>query len=216
MWFTIRAGAHISKCATSQGVDVSMSLRHALLALLSAGPLTGYDASRQFGSSVGHVWHALDSQIYPELRKMHGEGLLVARKVPWGSKGATKTEYAVSPTGFEALREWQNELLAYVPARNPARLKAAYFEWGEPGAAERQLEAHVAHFEKERDLALQVIAEIRNEHQPTLERRLSGASAKERDRIIRFKIFAHEGTVAQAEQEIAWARRGLELLGELG
>ena len=51
-----------------------VSLRSALLALLSSGPLTGYDVVKQFSSSVGHVWHAPDSQIYPELRKMHAEG----------------------------------------------------------------------------------------------------------------------------------------------
>jgi PadR family transcriptional regulator, regulatory protein AphA len=193
-----------------------MSLRHALLALLSAGPLTGYDASRQFASSVGHVWHALDSQIYPELRKMQAEGLLTARQVPWGSKGAKKTEYSVSPDGYEVLKAWQREPLSYVPVRDPARLKAAYFEWAEPQDAARQLESHIAHFEEQRALAQQVIDEIRSDSQPTLERRLSGASPQERERIIRFKEFAHEGTIAQADQEIAWARRGLELLDELG
>jgi PadR family transcriptional regulator AphA len=193
-----------------------MSLRHALLALLSAGPLTGYDASRQFGSSVGHVWHALDSQIYPELRKMQAEGLLTACQVPWGNKGAKKTEYSVSPEGYEALRAWQREPLTYVPVRNPARLKAAYFEWAEPGDARRQLESHIAHFEEQRDLAQQMIDEIRSDNQPTLERRLSAAAPRERERIIRFKEFAHEGTMAQADQEIAWALRGLELLDELG
>lgn len=72
-----------------------MTLRSALLALLSSGPLTGYDLVKQFSSSVGHVWHAPDSQIYPELRRMHAEGLLSSRPVPWGgTRGATKTEYA--------------------------------------------------------------------------------------------------------------------------
>jgi PadR family transcriptional regulator, regulatory protein AphA len=193
-----------------------MSLRHALLSLLSAGPLTGYDASRQFASSVGHVWHALDSQIYPELRKMLAEGLLTSRQVPWGSKGAKKTEYSVSAEGYEALRAWQREPMSYVPVRDPARLKAAYFEWAGPGDARRHLEAHIAHFQEQRDLAQQVIDEIRSDTQPTLQRRLSGSSPQDRERIIRFKEFAHQGTVAQAEQEIAWARQGLDLLRELG
>lgn len=193
-----------------------MSLRHALLSLLSAGPLTGYDASRQFASSVGHIWHALDSQIYPELRKMESEGLLTARAVPWGSKGATKTEYSISDRGMEELRSWQREPLVYVPIRHPARLKAAYFEWADPGDAQRQLEFHVEYYERQRDLALQVIDEIRSDAQPTLRRRLTAAATEDRDRIIRFKEFAHRGTVAHAEQEIAWAREGLALLRDLG
>ena len=42
-----------------------MSLRYALLAILRVGPLSGYDLQKQFTQSVGHVWHAPDSQIYP-------------------------------------------------------------------------------------------------------------------------------------------------------
>jgi PadR family transcriptional regulator AphA len=53
-----------------------MSLRYALLALLRVGPLSGYDLQKQFSLSVGHVWHAPDSQIYPELRKMEAAGLV--------------------------------------------------------------------------------------------------------------------------------------------
>ena len=47
-----------------------MSLRYALLALLTVEPMTGYDLSKRFESSVAYVWHAPDSQIYPELRRM--------------------------------------------------------------------------------------------------------------------------------------------------
>ncbi len=53
-----------------------MSLRYALLALLNVERMTGYDLYKQFESSVGYVWHAPDSQIYPELRRMVRVGLL--------------------------------------------------------------------------------------------------------------------------------------------
>ena len=112
-----------------------MSLRSALLALLSSGPMTGYDVVKQFSASVGHVWHAPDSQIYPELRRMYSEGLLSSRPVPWGSRGATKTEYSITPDGEQALRQWQNEPEGYVRERDAAHLRAAYFEWAAPGAA---------------------------------------------------------------------------------
>ena len=47
-----------------------MSLRYALLALLTVEPMTGYDLSKRFESSVAYVLHAPDLQIYPELRRM--------------------------------------------------------------------------------------------------------------------------------------------------
>lgn len=193
-----------------------MSLRSALLALLSSGPMTGYDLARQFSASVGHVWHAPDSQIYPELRKMLAEGLLSSRPVPWGTRGATKTEYAITPAGEEALRAWQDRPLGYVRERDPAHLKAAYFEWAGPGAAAAQLRAHIDHYDQQRRQALAQIEELEQRTSPTLARRLAVSRPEDEERIVRFKVFAYEGQAARAEQEIAWARRGLRLLAELG
>lgn len=51
-----------------------MSLRHALLALLDAEPMTGYTLARYFDQSAAYVWHASHSQIYPELRRLESEG----------------------------------------------------------------------------------------------------------------------------------------------
>ena len=189
-----------------------MSLRSALLALLSSGPLTGYDVVKQFSSSVGHVWHAPDSQIYPELRKMHAEGLLTSRPVPWGSRGATKTEYSITPEGERALRQWQDQPLGYVRERDPAHLRAAYFEWASPGAAAAQLHAHIEHYRDQRAQALQQIRALQDRTSPTLARRLAANPEEQWERITRFKVFAYEGQVARADQEIAWAERGLRLL----
>ncbi|MFO7243951.1 MAG: PadR family transcriptional regulator [Actinomycetes bacterium] len=192
-----------------------MSLRAALLALISAGPLTGYDVVKHFRSSVGHVWHAPDSQIYPELRKMQAEGLLEATEVPWGSKGATKTQYAISPAGREALAQWQATPLQYAPERDQAHLLAAYFEWGTPETARERLREHIAAYEAAKASALKQAQDIRERTSPTLQRRLAGYDPQDWDRIAAFKLFAYEGKIARAEAEIAWARRGLELLDEL-
>ena len=64
-----------------------MSLRYALLAVLTARPMTGYDLARTFHASVGHVWNAPNSQIYPELHRMENDGLIAGEDVPWGSRG---------------------------------------------------------------------------------------------------------------------------------
>lgn len=189
-----------------------MTLRSALLALLSSGPLTGYDVAKHFSSSVGHVWHAPDSQIYPELRKMLAEGLLSSQSVPWGTRGATKTEYALTPDGEDALREWQSQPLAYVRDRDPARLKAAYFEWAPPGVAAQQLRAHIAHYEEQRLQTLHMIEALERRVHPTLARRLGRYAEEEREQVVRFKVFAYEGQLARAEQEITWAKRGLQIL----
>lgn len=178
--------------------------------------MTGYDAAKKFASSVGHVWHAANSQIYPELRKMEREGLVDTREVPWGTKGETKTEYAINGQGLDALREWQQEPLTYVADRDPARLKAAYLEWGSPESVESFLREHVSHFENQRRQALNEIHRVETGGNPTLARRLQIMPQEEHARIMAFKRFAYEGRVLHAEAEIAWAKRGLELMEELG
>ncbi|MGI8393221.1 PadR family transcriptional regulator [Leucobacter sp. W1038] len=193
-----------------------MSLRAALLALISAGPATGYDIAKQFRSTVGHLWHAPDSQIYPELRRMQQEDLLHAEDIPWGQKHATKTQYSITPAGTEALARWQASPLTYAPERDQAHLLAAYFEWApHPSDARQRLLDHISHFDAMRDSAQGQITAIEARTNQTLNRRLTMTDPEHHERVIAFKLFAYRGKIARAESEIAWAREGLELLDGL-
>lgn len=192
-----------------------MSLRHALLALVSGGPLTGYDAVKHFRTSVGHLWHAPDSQIYPELRRMRVEGLLEATEVPWGTKSATKTQYSLTDRGREALEQWQRTPLSYAPDRDHAHLLAAYFEWGSRESAAQRLHEHIEFFTRAQESAENQAQEIRDRSSSTLQRRFAHTDPRDWDRIAAFKLFAYEGKVASAQAEIAWAREGLALLEQI-
>ena len=192
-----------------------MSLRYALLALLTASPMTGYDISRRFQSSVGHVWHAPDSQIYPELRKMEAEGLVEAEAVEDGGRGE-KRFYHPTESGLAAFREWMESPLKYALDRDPVHLKAAYFEWSDPEAARRTLLAHIARYADLRDQWQEQIDQIDDGTSPVLSRRLEGKDAGEQRRIAGFKRFAYVGLVDRAKGEISWARRGLKLIDDLG
>jgi PadR family transcriptional regulator AphA len=50
---------------------------------------------------------------------------------------------------------------------------------------------------------------------PTLAKRLRAFPESSWEAIIEYKIFAYEGLVAQAEQQITWAERGLALIDRL-
>lgn len=191
-----------------------MSLRYALLALLTSGPMTGYDISRRFQSSVGHVWHAPDSQIYPELRKMESEGLVEAEAVddPRGEK----RYYRPTEAGLTAFRAWMDAPLKYALDRDPAHLRAAYFEWATPTAARQALLDHIDRYEDLRAQWQDQIDQIDDGTSPVLNRRLVGKDEGERRRISGFKRFAYEGLLARADVEISWARRGLALLDTPG
>src|SRR3954462_6623087 len=89
----------------------SVSLRHALLGMLTVEPATGYDLAQRFDQSLGTAWHASHSQIYPELAKLHEAGMLeVVGEGPRRSR-----TFAVTDAGREELRAW---LLTSEPNRS--------------------------------------------------------------------------------------------------
>jgi DNA-binding PadR family transcriptional regulator len=191
-----------------------MSLRFALLALLGARPMTGYDLSKHFSQSVAHVWHAPDSQIYPELKRMERDGLLESVPVRWGAKGIKK-EYHVTDAGLAAFREWINAPLEIRRQRDPAYLKAAYLEWADAEAARSQLRQHHAYWTGHLELLEHTRQTLLDHTHPTLAHRLAKYPPQEHDRIIRYKVFAYDGLIEQARLEVSWAERGLRLIDEL-
>jgi len=191
-----------------------MSLRYALLALLRVGPLSGYDLQKQFAQSVGHVWHAPDSQIYPELRKMQLDGLIEGEEQTRGVRGVRRM-YHVTEVGERAYQEWMESPLDYQRVRDPAHLRAAYLETASPDAARRFLHAHIAAWESERDQWERELAHIDARDNPMLARRLEVTPEAEHERTVAFKRFTYEGLVERARIEIEWARRGLGLVDRL-
>src|SRR3954454_13615800 len=81
---------------------MSVSLRHALLGMLSVEPATGYDLAQKFDVSLATAWHASHSQIYPELARLHEAGM-----VEVVGEGARRSRtFAITDAGREELRAW--------------------------------------------------------------------------------------------------------------
>lgn len=192
-----------------------MSLRYALLALLRVGPLSGYELQKQFSLSVGHVWHAPSSQIYPELRKMEDEGLVVAEQQQRGEKGLRKN-YHVTDEGERSYQEWVRSPLDYLRVRDPAHLRAAYLEAATADDARSFFRNHLEQWTSELTQWVNEIELIESLQNPMLRRRLEVMPEGEREATVAFKRFAYEGLVERAKIEIEWAHRGLELVDRLG
>lgn len=191
-----------------------MALRYALLSLLTGRPMTGYDVAKSFATSVGHVWHAPDSQIYPELRSMERDGLLHGRVVPWGPT-TTKTEYRVTDAGRTALRAWLAAPKQPQRTRSPMYLMAAYLEWATPEAARDRLEEHIAFHAEQLAVLRRTRDTLTDGSHPTLAHRPDTLEGPEAVHATAFKVFAYDGMIEAAEQQIAWARRGLALVDSL-
>ncbi|WP_306184757.1 PadR family transcriptional regulator [Streptomyces sp. MK5] len=99
-----------------------MSLRHALLGLLSERPASGYDLLKLFETSLANVWPATQSQIYTELTKLAGTGLIaVTAEGPRGRK-----EYALTDEGMAELRHWLTETRPQRAVRSDMMLRVFF------------------------------------------------------------------------------------------
>jgi DNA-binding PadR family transcriptional regulator len=191
-----------------------VSLRYALLALLRVGPLSGYDLAKQFSLSVGHVWHAPDSQIYPELRKMEVEGLIEGEEQQRGERG-TRRVYHVTDAGQQAFLDWLAAPMTYQRVRDPAHMRAAYLEWAPPEAARAFLQSHIIQWQGELEQWEGELRRIDARTNSMLMRRLEATPPEEHDRTVAYKRFAYEGLCDRARSEVEWARRGIELVDRL-
>ncbi|EHR62303.1 PadR family transcriptional regulator [Saccharomonospora cyanea] len=191
-----------------------MSLRYALIALLTGRPMTGYDISKSFSRSVAHVWHAPDSQIYPELNRMERDGLLDSVEVPWGKKG-TKKEYHVTDAGLADFRKWMEAPLVPQRQRDPTYLKAAYFDFADPEAVREQLRQQQAYWEEHLAMLERTRATLVDRSHPTLAARIAKLNEREAELAVRYKIYAYDGLIARARTELAWIEDGFALVDEL-
>jgi PadR family transcriptional regulator, regulatory protein AphA len=106
-------------------MEVSMSLKHAILGFLSFNPLSGYDLKKAFDQSVRHFWPANQSQIYRTLAELDEEGFVEKEVIPREERLDMKV-YSITDTGREELRRWLSTPLPPQDYREPALIQV-YF-----------------------------------------------------------------------------------------
>lgn len=95
-----------------------MSLRFALLGLLSIRPMSGYELKKVIDASVGHFWSADQSQIYRTLSGLV-DGDLVTRSTVTQEDRPNLHLHQITPAGTEALDAWLDSPLDPEVKREP-------------------------------------------------------------------------------------------------
>ncbi|MEJ2870094.1 PadR family transcriptional regulator [Actinomycetospora sp. OC33-EN08] len=171
-----------------------MSLRHALLGLLSDAPASGYDLSRAFEGDLGrYAWHAGHTRIYPELVRMADEGLVAVEST--GPRG--RKSYALTGDGLAELRRWLLDPPEQGAVRNETVLRMFLVQALEPGDARRYLEGVAEYCEAEVARLRPVMAELDEQE---------GTDA------LPFGRLAGEYGLRQYEAVAAWAAWSLDRL----
>jgi DNA-binding PadR family transcriptional regulator len=80
-----------------------LSIRHALLGLLSEGPKYGLQLREEFESATGEVWPLNIGQVYTTLQRLERDGLIEADGT--GDEGPQKG-FRITAAGSEELGTW--------------------------------------------------------------------------------------------------------------
>lgn len=124
-----------------------MSLRFAILGLLSRESLTGYDLTKRFDTTIGFFWSAKHSQIYPELAALTKEGLVTFEVVTQTSK-PNKKVYTITDQGREFLARWVGEPRDKRTVKDPLLLRTWALGALDPALVLPHLREALADYEK--------------------------------------------------------------------
>src|SRR3984885_11069916 len=84
-----------------------MSVRHALLALLSEGPKCGLQLRQDFEARTGEVWPLNVGQVYTTLQRLERDGLVAGEDTDDDvAEGGPRKHFHITPAGELELAHW--------------------------------------------------------------------------------------------------------------
>lgn len=190
-----------------------MSLRYAVLGVLDAGPMTGYDLSRFFDASAGWAWSATHSQIYPLLNRLADEGLVEQEEQIRGSAQRV-VEYSITTEGRDALLSWVGSTHTAPPDRDGFLVQALFFDMVDPGAAIQVLTEYAARHDEAAREATQHADRLAKGTTPLIQERLRRSPESDQSRICRIKAAAFRGRAAVARARAEWATNLIDVIRE--
>jgi PadR family transcriptional regulator AphA len=115
------------------------STAYVILGMLSWRPMSGYEIKSLVDKSTRNFWAASYGQIYPELRRLSGAGLIEGKAEPRG--GRRRNVYSLTPAGRRELKAWLDVDAETFESRDEGLLKLFFAEAGGAEAAIRALDS---------------------------------------------------------------------------
>lgn len=98
-----------------------MSLAFGILGFLNYGAMSGYDLAKAFGSSLQFFWHAQNSHIYLELKKLEKMGYICGETIIQSDR-PNKKVFSITETGKKEFMNW----LAQGAGEDATQFKSAF------------------------------------------------------------------------------------------
>jgi DNA-binding PadR family transcriptional regulator len=80
-----------------------VTIRHALLALLSEGPKYGFQLAQDFAAGTGEMWPLNTGQVYTTLQRLERDDLVESDN---GSEEGQQKDFRITESGRRELDEW--------------------------------------------------------------------------------------------------------------
>jgi len=97
-----------------------MSVRHALLALLTEGPKIGLRLREEFEERTGDVWPLNVGQVYTTLQRLERDGFIQSNA---DDADSSHKDYRITPAGREEVESWLRTPPAAIPPRDDLVIK---------------------------------------------------------------------------------------------
>ncbi|MFF1695028.1 PadR family transcriptional regulator [Streptomyces sp. NPDC058257] len=116
-----------------------MSLKYAVLAALLEGESSGYDLAKIFDVSVSNFWSATPQQLYRELERLAGDGLIDARVVQQ-ERRPNKRMFTLTDAGLRDLHAFSAQPPRPIAIRDELMVKVQAMDGGDPAATRALIE----------------------------------------------------------------------------
>ncbi len=103
---------------------------------------SGYEIRKTIEQSVGFFWGESYGQLYPTLKRLVADGLVVAEGSDTGSR--TRRSYSITPAGRDCLKQWLAVPFHDDPPRDEFLLKLFFGNEAAPGISI----AHIREFQQ--------------------------------------------------------------------
>jgi DNA-binding PadR family transcriptional regulator len=113
-----------------------MSVRHALLAILSEGPAYGLQLHQEFEARTGSMWALNIGQVYTTLQRLERDGLIEA---DGGDDDGPQRPYRITQSGSGELAEWIGDAPALASPPRDELIMKVMVALHMPGADVRRL-----------------------------------------------------------------------------
>lgn len=125
-----------------------MSLKFALLGLVSLRPMSGYEIKQTIERSIFYIWNVTGAQIYNTIKSLQKDGLIESEDVPQQGR-PDKQIHSITETGRAALAAEGSSPIQNEQLRDKVLLRIFFGNFAEPGAMPREIDAYMDRIREE-------------------------------------------------------------------